>query len=159
NGVNYPKIRNWTGADWDSEIEMDNGGSPVQWVRTEYSPTEANLSLTVTLSTDGNLDSWFYDGSDWTFYSNIASVGTTADIYPSFDLAFETSSGDALLVYSTGICTLGTEDELGYLTWSSTSETWSSSTTWETSNNICLDLDMVYQVAMDSHPSSDEIVF
>jgi len=59
------------------------------------------------------LDAYVFDGTSWTVTNNIANVGTTANAYKCFNVAYETTSGRALLVYSRGTTT----NEIGYKIW------------------------------------------
>jgi hypothetical protein len=117
NMLSSPKNRIWTGdaASWSGEIEMPNAGSPVRWVRTEYCPVQSRgyEVIVVTLSDDGYLDAYVWNGVSWIVTNNIAYTGTTANTYRCFDIAYEHASGRALLVYSRGTTT----NEIGYRIW------------------------------------------
>jgi len=114
--LNTPKNRTWTGdtATWGSQSEMPTAGSPVRFVRVVYSPIEQRSfeKIVVTLSADGFLDAYVWDGASWNVTNNIASTGTVIT-YRCFDVAYEKTSGRALLVYSRGTTT----NEIGYKTW------------------------------------------
>jgi len=115
--LNTPKGRTWQGefASFGAQSELPTSDSPVRWVKVEYSPIEARKSekIVVTLSDDGYLDAYVWDGSSCTVSNNIGSCGTAANTYQCFDLAYEKTSGRALLVYSTG----ATTNEIGYNIW------------------------------------------
>jgi hypothetical protein len=114
---NTPKERAWTGetAKWGSQSEMPTADSPVRFVRVAYSPIETRSfeKIVITLSDDGNLDAYVFDGTKWTTTNNIASTGTTVNAYKCYDVAYEMTSGRALLVYSRGTTT----NEIGYKIW------------------------------------------
>jgi hypothetical protein len=59
------------------------------------------------------LDAYVWNGTSWIVTNNIASPGTTANAYKCFDVAYEKTSGRALLVYSRGTTT----NEIGYKIW------------------------------------------
>mgnify|MGYP000344839078 CR=1 FL=1 len=129
--------------------DRPDAGSPVRWVRVKYNPTVENEITVVTLSDDGYLDAYVWDGFSWSVTNNIGYVGTTVNAYRCFDLVYESSSGDAMLVFSTG----GTNPELQYVTRAR------GSTTWSVTGSIDLEVnDPVYWVAMERKPGNfDEI--
>lgn len=122
NTSSSPKIRNWDGdtALWDAENEMSTAGSPVRYVRVAVSPIpqRALEKIVVTLSDDGRLDAYVFDGTSWTVTSNIGEVWTTppADARRPFDIVYESTSGDALLVYGTTVA--GGTNDIAYRVWS-----------------------------------------
>ncbi|MCW4008861.1 MAG: hypothetical protein NWF09_09275, partial [Candidatus Bathyarchaeota archaeon] len=121
--LNTPKGRTWDGESlsWSPQGELPTANSPVRWVRVAYSPLESRSyeKIVVTLSDDGYLDAYVWNGTTWLVTSNIAFPGTSD--YRCFDVAYEKTSGTALLVYSRGTTT----NEIGYRIW--TTETgWSS---------------------------------
>lgn len=120
--LDSPKNRGWDGdtAAWSSENEMATAGSPIRTVRTATCPKSERAleKIVVTLSDDGNLDAYVFDGASWNVANNIGQVWSTSpsDARRPFDIAYESSSGDALLVYGTTVPS-GTSD-LAYRTWS-----------------------------------------
>jgi hypothetical protein len=112
-----PKERAWTGetATWGSQSEMPTASSPVRFVRVAYSPIETRSfeKIAITLSNDGYFDAYVFDGTAWTTTNNIGSSGTTVNAYKCYDVAYEMTSGKALLVYSKG----ATTNEIGYKIW------------------------------------------
>lgn len=127
NGVNTPKERTWTGdtATWGPQSEMPTSGSYVQFTRVAYCPkSERSLEkIVVTQSYDGYLDAFVWDGTSWTTTNNIGFIGTTTYNYRLFDIAYEKTSGEAILVY--GISSSNTARDLAYRTWTPSSG-WSS---------------------------------
>jgi hypothetical protein len=115
--LNATKERTWTGTNttWNSQSELPDAGSPVRWVRVAYCPLESRSyeKIVVTLSDDGYLDAYIWDGTTWTMTNDIASSGISANAYKCFDVAYEKTSGRALLVYSRGTTT----NEIGYKIW------------------------------------------
>ncbi len=116
-GANFPKYRLWGGSSWGSENEMASAGSSVRWVRVESNPLLARASETiaVTLSADGYLDAYVWDGSSWSFTGNLGFVGTTSAAYRSYDLVYETQRGRALVIY--GVDSLNGAQDLAYRVW------------------------------------------
>jgi trimeric autotransporter adhesin len=117
--LNTPKGRTWTGetATWGSQIEMPTANSPVRFVRVAYSTIVQNSSvkIVVTLSDDGYLDAYVWNGTNWSVANNIANPGTTANAYRCYDIVYENTTGNALLVYSRGTTT----NQIGYKIWTS----------------------------------------
>ena len=122
--INIPKGQYWDGSSWSSEEEISSSGSPVRWVRTAYSPISARFyeRITVTLSDNGYLDAFVWDGDSWIVSNDIGFVGTTPASYRPFDISYETVSGDAVLVY--GIESSDTTRDLAYKIWDGSA--WSS---------------------------------
>lgn len=110
-----PKERTWTGdtATWNSQSELPTSGNPVRFVRVAYSPIQSRSyeKIVVTLSSDGYLDAYVWNGTSWAVTNNIASCGIAT--YRCFDLKYEKTAGRALLVYSRGTTT----NETGYKIW------------------------------------------
>ena len=117
--LNTSKERTWTGDSvaWGSQTEMPDAGSPVRFTRVAYCPLEARSfeKIVVTLSDDGYLDVYVWNGTAWTVTNNVGNVGTTANAYKSFDVAYEKTSGRALLVYA--VLSTDTTKDLAYRIW------------------------------------------
>ena len=117
--LNTSKERAWTGDSvaWGSQTEMPDAGSPVRFTRVAYCPLEARSfeKIVVTLSDDGYLDAYVWNGTAWTVTNNVGNVGTTANAYKSFDVAYEKTSGRALLVYA--VLSTDTTKDLAYRIW------------------------------------------
>jgi flagellin-like protein len=107
----------WDNPAWSSQSELPSAGSPVRQVRSAVSPRpdRSEEKIVVTLSDDGYLDAYVFNGTAWSVTNNIGQVWTSApsDGRRPFDVAYESQSSDALLVYGTS----GTND-LAYRTWS-----------------------------------------
>lgn len=117
--LNTPKERIWTGESvvWGGQSELVTSGSPVRFTRVAYSPIAARSTekIVVTLSDDGGLDAYVWNGTSWTVTNNIGLVGITANAYKCFDIAYEKTSGKAVLVYA--INSTNTGQDLAYKTW------------------------------------------
>jgi hypothetical protein len=144
--LNIPKERTWTGdtESWSPQNNMPNAGSPVRWVRVAYCPLEQRSyeKIVVTLSDDGYLDAYVWNGASWVLTSNIASSGVTANAYRCFDIAYEKTSGRALLVYSRGDIYY----EIGYKIWNGSS--------WSNEYILDLPIDLVYWVSLATAPGT-----
>ena len=118
NLVNSPKARLWTGASWSSpEEELGNTGNNIRWVRVAFCPISLRYyeKIVVTLSSDAYLDAFVWDGSSWRVTNNIGQVNTAAETYQSFDVAYESNSGKAVLVYA--VSSSNASRDLAYRIW------------------------------------------
>jgi KaiC/GvpD/RAD55 family RecA-like ATPase len=95
-GINSLKTRSWDGSAWGPEVEQPNAGSPVRVVRSARSPIDPDTSIVVTQGDDAWIDAYVCTPS-CTVTSNVGQAGTA--YFHSFEVAFEQSSGDALLVW------------------------------------------------------------
>jgi hypothetical protein len=122
--LNTPKLRTWTGeaASWSSQVEMPDASSPVRTVRVAYCSVEQRSfeRIVVTCSDDGYLDAYVWNGTAWITTNNIAQVWTTAPTGAQrpYDIAYETASGRALLVYD--VVFADASRDLGYRIWNGT---------------------------------------
>jgi hypothetical protein len=114
-GLNIPKSRSWSNAVWSAQSELASAGSPVRQVRSACCPKadRSEEKIVVTLSDDGYLDAYVWDGTAWIVTNNIGSAGASVNAYKCFDVVYEKTSGRALLVYSRGTTT----NEIGYKIW------------------------------------------
>ena len=125
NLLTSPKERTWNGSVWSSpESEMTTTGATVLWVRTAYCPLPSRSyeKIVATLSNDAYLDVFVWNGSSWEATNNIGQVNSAADIYQSFDVAYETTSGRAILVYA--VLSSDATRDIAYKIWNGTA--WSN---------------------------------
>jgi hypothetical protein len=121
-GLSSPKSRSWDGdkALWSEESEMPNAGNSVLFARVAYCPIQQRSfeKIVVTLSEEGYLDAYVYDGSSWVTTSNLGQVWMSLPAIATrpYDVAYESVSGEALLVYETVVG--GGIKDLAYRTWS-----------------------------------------
>ncbi len=117
NATNCPKIRFWNSTgngDWSNETELPTAGSPIEWTVIRFSNVSSKRVI-VTQSADGQLDGYVsYNNTDWTVTNNLDRVhnGNIAAKTRMFDVQFETSTGNALLVF--GIGSANAACDLGY---------------------------------------------
>ncbi|MEK6861639.1 MAG: hypothetical protein AABY07_06735, partial [Nanoarchaeota archaeon] len=105
-GINNPKIRVWNNitGQFNGEIELaasGNPNSPLNHSIIKFSPVSSKR-IVVVQDFAGNLTSYISnDGVTWTQTIGIGKVWLTAPATLSrrFDVAFETKSGDAVVVY------------------------------------------------------------
>ncbi|MCW4008862.1 MAG: hypothetical protein NWF09_09280, partial [Candidatus Bathyarchaeota archaeon] len=82
-----------------SENELANSGFSILWVRAAKCPVRDEI-IVLTQSGDAYIDMYVWNGQQWTFYSNIAFGSSTT--YRCFDVAYEKTSGRALIIYASG---------------------------------------------------------
>ncbi len=124
-----PKIRAWTSDNkgtWGNEVELPTTGSNIEFVELKYSPA-ANRLVLITSSADDNLDAYVCDGncttsSNWSVTNNIGAA--TSVSAKKFDFAFESATGDAILVYS--LVSTNASRDLAYRILPAGSTTWGS---------------------------------
>jgi hypothetical protein len=130
NNVNNPHNRTWTPSDLASETDMRRDGTLFEDVNHTLieAGTTRNEYMRASLDASGVLNVEVFDGSSWSFGSGApamgqftASIGTTDDVLRAFDIAYETTSGDGLVVYED---TTTDNKTLKYRTWNGS--TWSA---------------------------------
>src|SRR5256712_2102192 len=116
-GTSSPKTRGWDGSSWSGETEEATAGSPIRAIRMAHSPMTGDERIFVTQSDDGRLDAYVCRAS-CNATNDIGRVWTTAPTTPEkrFDIAYESQSGDALLVY--GVISTNTTQDIAYRTYS-----------------------------------------
>src|SRR5216117_3211460 len=117
NTVSSPKTRSWDGSSWGSEGEQSTATSPIRAVRVAPSPMSSSWRIIVTESDDGWLEAYVCTPT-CTVTNNIGQVWSTAPGTPErrFDVAYENTSGDALLVY--GVLSTDPTHDIAYRTYS-----------------------------------------
>jgi hypothetical protein len=156
--LSTPKERTWTGdtATWGSQSEMFTADSSVRFVRVAYCPIEQRSfeKIVVTLSDDGYLDAYVWDGTSWNGTTNIGHVWSSApaDARRPYDIAYESQSGDALLVYGTTVAD-GSND-LAYRVWTFATG-WGSEQYYDDADHASKVI--VTYVELTSDPNSDKI--
>ena len=91
-----PDYRRLIGAQWSEAADtLSVGSAPVTWVEVEGCPVRKEIIMgTINDTNDINLAVW--DGSSW---GNSLTFSTDVDNnYKCFDIAYESQSGDALVV-------------------------------------------------------------
>jgi hypothetical protein len=141
-----PKYRRLVGADWgDPADTVDIGSHPVHWVELEGCPIRNEIVMGTIDSTDDiNLAIW--NGITW---GNQKEFTTTIDKNKKcFDIAYESQSGDALVVGRYD----GT-NSVRYNIWDGGAWVYSNSQNAFNlfSGNLCY-------LTMESRPGSDEIL-
>jgi hypothetical protein len=108
NGSSSPKYREWnpTTKTWSSQVELESAGSPIRNAWIEFSPVSIKRVI-IVLSDDGTLDSYVCDfgcttPGNWAVTHDIVDLWnavTPAIQKRPFDIEFEKTSGDLMLVY------------------------------------------------------------
>ncbi|MGI0004940.1 MAG: hypothetical protein ACREAO_04770, partial [Nitrososphaera sp.] len=102
-----PKYREWnvTSRTWGDQVELESSGSAIRNAWIEFSPVSSKRVI-VVLSSDGTLDSYACDNgctdpAKWTVTHDFADLWNSeqAAQWRPFDIEFENTSGDLLLVY------------------------------------------------------------
>jgi hypothetical protein len=83
------------------EVEQPTAGSPIRGVRIAYDPTTYGRYVVAIVQDDGTLDAYVCTTSSCTQNSDLADLWGTAPTAAQrpFDVAFEKTSGEAILVY------------------------------------------------------------
>lgn len=122
-GNTTPHYRTWSGTDLSAESQAQDDEDATD--DTNHTIVEAapkrNEYLQGRLNHLGELDIQLFDGTNWVNGTSAptngdftTAIGTTNDIYRGFDIAYENSTGDGMVVYessSTG------DAALKYRTW------------------------------------------
>jgi len=119
-----PKGRTWTGLAWSNLEELGTSGSTVRWIRAAHCPLTSRYyeKIVVSLSSDGYLTAQVWNGNTWLTADNIGEITSAGTAYCSFDVAYETSSGGAMLVYA--VDSTSSIRDLAYRIWDGSS--WSA---------------------------------
>ncbi|MBN2336665.1 hypothetical protein JXL21_13995 [Candidatus Bathyarchaeota archaeon] len=101
-GSDYPKYRLFDES-WGTQGELDEAHGAPMYVRSAYSPLISNFgeAVTVTLDSRGVLDAYVYDGEGWTHdvFGQLWQ-GNNNKNYRPYDVAYEQTSGGAMLLYA-----------------------------------------------------------
>lgn len=142
--ITTPRYRLWSGTAWSAEADaLDIGGVP-QWVRVVPGTTRDEYILGVH-DANNDINMQVFDGVSDT-WGDLQEVTATANdtTRRAFDVTYETTSGDAIVVYCSGT-------DAAYRTWNGA--TWSAATTITTaSTNNC------HYISVAADPTSDEII-
>ncbi len=142
--VTTPRTRTWASSAWGDEGSMVAAAAMIRHVVTKSSVTRDEM-LAGIQTTDGTLYIQRYDGSAWSAEWNV-TVGDGN--LPRFDIAFELTSGDAMVVYSKNV---GATNEMAYRIWNGTS--WTAETTYDAVRTSGI----VDALALEGRGSSDDI--
>lgn len=137
-----PRYRLWDGSSWGTEGTINDIDSTLRWAVVRAGTTREEY-VAGTLGTDADLNLHVYSTGAWgsaTEFTTSAGINSTR----GFDIAYETLSGDAMVVYCDG------DTAPSYRIWDGSS--WSSET--GITSNLT---DDCRWVTLASHPATDEI--
>jgi Domain of unknown function (DUF2341) len=138
-----PQYRLWNGASWSVADSAQSVSSQIRWLELAASPSLPEYALG-TLGTDLDVNFQIYDASAGT-WGNVFEMQTNsvASNKRTFNLAYESQSGDLLAVACNGVDAL-------YATWNGVS--WSATSSLNLANaNNC------EYIAIAADPTTDEI--
>ena len=144
--VSTPKYRRWTGS-WGSEASANDVNGVIKHQVLKFSPTRDEAIL-ATLTSTGELQAQVWNGSSWGSVTTLGALTTSGDLYSQyryFDLEYESTSGDAIIVYSDGSA------DPDYKVWNGTG--WSE-------NGADINIPTIgipYWIEMAADPGSDEM--
>ncbi len=139
-----PQYRSWNGSSWGSNLSAETVGAQISWLELKAAPTRPEYALG-TLGTDLDVNFQIFDTSTST-WGDLFEIQTdsVSSKKRTFNLAYETTSGDLLAVACNGT-------EAMYSVWNGTSWSATSSISLTNANNCEF-------VQMASDPTSDEII-
>lgn len=143
---NIPVYRIWNGSSWSTEAEAQTVGGDPYWSVLKSCP-KRNEKILGTLDVNQHVNVQVWDGSAWSIPKEVTTdAGTYAG--RAFDIAYEQSSGDAIVVFSID------SNQPQYYSWNGSA--------WGTTPENCVavgtDTDHVYWVGLASKPGADEII-
>lgn len=141
-GSGTPRMRTWTAGTWSAESNLPSMGSETQWVVVKECPTRTEL-IAAVLDSSKVLRVSVHNGTSWGSATTLSTDTVIIDARP-FDLAYESSSGDAVVVYAQG------SGNPQYRVWNGTA--------WSGASAMPNGSEPVY-IRLASKPGSDEIVF
>ncbi|MFZ2555400.1 MAG: hypothetical protein WAX57_01005, partial [Minisyncoccia bacterium] len=143
--VQTPRYRFWDGSAWTAENSAQSVGGTIQWVISKGGTTRNEYVLgTQDASNDVNFQ--VYDGGAGT-WGNLTEVtaSVTNAARRGFDIAYETNSGDAIIVYCDG------DADPSYRVWNGTILSGPTTVNLASANNC-------EYVKLASDPISDELI-
>ncbi len=152
NATSTPKFRLWDWSAWWSEQSASAfAGSELYNMQVRYGPTRDEAIL-VWITNTGQIQAQVFNGSSWWSPTTLSTVGDTvnnpngASLYRWFDIEYEQTSGDAIVVVADNSA------DPDYYTWNGTSWSWPTNIDIPTTGRP-------YQIELASRPGSDELAF
>ena len=143
--VTTPRYRIWNGTAWGAEASASDVGGVVQWVKTAAGTTrDEYVMATQDAVNDVNVQVFNGTTDTWSSVTEVTTI-ISDNTRRGVDVAYETTSGDAMIVYCDG------DSDPSYRIWNGSS--WSSANTITTvSANNC------DYIELASDPISDEVI-
>jgi cell shape-determining protein MreC len=144
-------VANWTGSGFTAPgMTGLTIGDDITMMAVAEAPTRDEYIMIGSADASGKIEAIVWNGSTWTAPLGIpvATPSAAASQYNSFALAYESQSGDAMLVWDNG--NTGTTG-LSYATWNGTA--WSSISTITAPSS-----GEPYQMKLAASPTSDQMV-
>lgn len=142
--VQTPRYRTLTGTTWSAESSLSTASAAVRFVITRAAPTRNEMLAGVT-NASGALTIFRWNGSSW---SNEWSVTTALGKQPRYDIAYEQSSGKAIVLYSTNAAPT---NEMAYRIWDGSS--WTGATNLDASKTS----GVVHYIRLAARSGTDEV--
>lgn len=143
NADSVPHYRQWNGSSWSSEGNMQDVGAPIVWATVKAGTTREEY-VAMTIDTDGDLNVQVFSEGSW---GNLLEITTSVGSISAkgADIAYETYSGDAMVVYCENAA------DPNYYIWDGTN--WNSGTSINlTTTNNC------EWVRVAADPDSNELM-
>jgi len=144
NNINTPQYRVWDGGTWGSESSTLSVGGEPEWVVVKACPTRDEKIMGV-LDYSGHINVQVYSDGSWHNLTEVTTALASYDQYRGFDIVYEHSSGDAMLVYQNNV------NDPVYRVWNGSS--WSSPTTID-----LLTGGRPVWINLEAKPDADEII-
>jgi hypothetical protein len=152
NSTSTPKFRLWDGSAWGGEQSASAFvGSELYNMQVRYAPTRDEAIL-VAMTNTGQIQAQVWNGSSWWSPTTLSTVGdmvnnpNAASLYRWFDIEYEQTSGDAIVVVADNSA------DPDYYVWNGTS--------WTGPTNIDIPTTgRPLQIEIASRPWSDELAF
>ena len=143
--VQTPRYRLWDGDSWGAEGSAQSVGGTIQWTTVRAGTTRNEYVLgTQDAANDVNVQVYDADAGTWGDLQEVTTA-VSDNTARGFDIAYESTSGDAIAVYCDG------DADPSYYVWNGTN--WTSGGTINIgSANAC------EWIKLASDPASDEII-
>lgn len=141
-----PEYRIWNGSSWSSANPVDSsnpGAGDINWVSLAVDPNSDEMIL-VTLDDQKDIRAQVWSGSSWGNAELITNNARTTS-YQCFDVAYEQSSGRAIVSWSDS-----DTGEVMYKIWNGNS--------WSSSAMMYMPDARVYWIKMAADPTSNDIL-
>lgn len=151
----YPRYYKTTsaGVTWSGPYNANNTASTIYWSVLRACPVVRNEKLITTLSSNGAIYIQRYDGQTetWDTAELLTTIASANAVYRCVDIAYEQTTGRAVVVFSSGSLT----GQVWYRIWSSTAQAW---VTEPTQLIISGSTGFIRWVRLEPRPATNEIM-